>query len=87
LLQSQGGIACHCRSRCGYDGTRAEPGCGGRSRVGARRHSVIRDKQKDAKKTLGAAEVSYLYRMEQDLKPKDLLSWVKQGLLRFALNV
>jgi hypothetical protein len=48
---------------------------------------VIRDKQKDAKKELGASEVSYLYRMEQDLTPKDLFGRVKQGLVRFALKV
>ena len=48
---------------------------------------VVRDKQKGAKKALRAAEVSYLYRMEQDLTPKDLFGRVKQGLVRFALNV
>ena len=47
---------------------------------------VFRDKRKAARDALKASPVSYLYRMEQDLKPADLWSWVKQRSLKLALN-
>jgi len=47
---------------------------------------ALRDKRKAAKEALKASPVSYLYRMEQDLKPMDLWSRVKQRSLQFALN-
>jgi hypothetical protein len=42
---------------------------------------VLRDKRKSAVDALKASPVSYLYRMEQNLKPIDLWSWVKQRSL------
>lgn len=48
---------------------------------------ALRDKQKGAQEALRASPVSYLYRMEQNLKPMDMLSRVKQRSLEFALNI
>ena len=48
---------------------------------------ALRDKQKAAKGALRTSEVSFLYRIEQDLKPMDLWSWVKQRSREFALNI
>jgi hypothetical protein len=47
---------------------------------------VLRDKRKQAGEVLKDSPVSYLYRMEQDLKPLDLLGWIKQRTLQFALD-
>jgi len=49
--------------------------------------TTLRDKRKQALGALRASPVSYLYRIEQDLAPKDLWGWVKQGTQRFALGV
>jgi hypothetical protein len=35
---------------------------------------------------LGKSSVAYLYRMEQDLQPKDLQGWWRQGLRRFVVG-
>lgn len=48
---------------------------------------VLRDKQKAAREALQTSSASYLYRMEQDLKPMDLWNRIKQRSLQFALNV
>lgn len=48
---------------------------------------TLRDKRKEALGALRESPVSYLYRMERELAPKDLWSWVKQGTQRFALGV
>jgi len=48
---------------------------------------VLRDKRNAAKDALSASPISYLYRMEQDLKPMDLWGRVKQRSMQFALNV
>jgi hypothetical protein len=49
--------------------------------------SVIRGKRKKAARLLEESPVAYLYRMEQDLKPADLWSWIKQRAMRLTLNV
>jgi len=49
--------------------------------------TTLRDKRKLALGALRASPVSYLYRMEQDLAPKDLWGWVRQGAQRIALGV
>jgi hypothetical protein len=49
--------------------------------------STLRDRRKQALGALRASPVSYLYRMEQDLAPKDLWGWVRHGAQRFALGV
>lgn len=48
---------------------------------------VFRAKRKEAQELLDGSEVSYLYRMEQDLKPMDLWSKIKQRLLEFELGI
>jgi hypothetical protein len=48
---------------------------------------TLRDKRKQALGALRESPVSYLYRMEHELAPKDLWSWVKQGTQRFALGL
>jgi len=48
---------------------------------------ALRSKQKEARDILKASPVSYLYRMEQDLAPKDLWGWIKQRSQQFALNI
>jgi Family of unknown function (DUF6236) len=48
---------------------------------------ILRDKRKTATEILEKSTVSYLYRMEQDLKPADLWSWIKQRAIRLTLNV
>jgi len=47
---------------------------------------ALRDKRKSAKEALNASPVSYLYRMEQDLKPMDLWGWVKHRASQFVLG-
>lgn len=47
----------------------------------------LRDKRKAAREALKASQVSYLYRMEQDLKPLDLWSKIKKRSLQFALDI
>ncbi|MEF7616302.1 DUF6236 family protein [Aquincola sp. MAHUQ-54] len=49
--------------------------------------TTLRDKRKQAMGALRASPVSYLYRMEQDLAPKDLWGRVKHGTQRFALGI
>jgi hypothetical protein len=49
--------------------------------------SVIRGKRKAAARLLDESPVSYLYQMEQNLKPVDLWSSIKQRALRLTLNV
>ncbi|CAD5371121.1 conserved hypothetical protein [Rubrivivax sp. A210] len=49
--------------------------------------STLRDKRKEALGALRGSPVSYLYRMEQDLAPKDVWGWVRHGAHRFALGV
>ena len=49
--------------------------------------NTLRDKRKQALGALRASPVSYLYRLEQDLAPKDLWARVRQGARRFALGV
>lgn len=49
--------------------------------------TTLRDKRKEVLGALRASPVSYLYRIEQDLAPKDLWGWVKHGTQRFALGV
>ncbi|HYD40221.1 MAG TPA: DUF6236 family protein [Anaeromyxobacter sp.] len=48
---------------------------------------ALRDKRKTARQELKASPVSFLYRMEQDLAPKDVWSWIKQKSVQFALGV
>jgi uncharacterized protein DUF6236 len=48
---------------------------------------VLRDKHKAATEALKASPMSFLYRMEQDLKPMDLWSKVKQRSLQFTLGI
>ena len=48
---------------------------------------IFRDKRKTATEILEKSTVSYLYRMEQDLKPADLWSWIKKEAIRLTLNV
>jgi hypothetical protein len=48
---------------------------------------MLRDKRKQALGALRESPVSYLYRMEQDLAPKDLRGWVTQGAQRFVLGI
>jgi hypothetical protein len=48
---------------------------------------IIRDKRKIATGILEKSPVSYLYRMEQDLKPADLWGWIKQRAVKLTLNV
>lgn len=48
---------------------------------------ALREKRKAAKEALKASQVTYLYRMEQNLKPLDLWSSIKQRLLQFALDI
>jgi hypothetical protein len=48
---------------------------------------IFRDKRKAARKVLAESPVSYLYRMEQDLKPVDLWGWVKQRAMKLTLDV
>ena len=47
----------------------------------------LRDKRKAARKTLKESTVSFLYKMEQDLKPIDLWGKVKNRALQFALGI
>jgi len=49
--------------------------------------TTLRDKRKQALGALRGSPVSYLYRMEQDLAPKDLWGRVRHGAQRFALGV
>ncbi len=49
--------------------------------------SILRDQRKAAARVLEESPVSYLYRMEQDLKPADLWSRIKQRAMRLTLNV
>lgn len=48
---------------------------------------TLRDKRKQAREILADNPMSFLYRMEQDLKPQDLLDRVKQRSLNFALGI
>jgi len=49
--------------------------------------STLRDKRKQALGALRASPVSYLYRIEQDLAPRDLWARVRQAARQFALGV
>jgi hypothetical protein len=48
---------------------------------------VLRDKQKAAQEAIKASPASYLYRIEQNLKPMDLWERIKKLPVRFALKV
>jgi hypothetical protein len=47
---------------------------------------MMLSKRNAARDELGKSPVAYLYRMEQDLQPKDLQGWCRRGLQRFALG-
>ena len=47
---------------------------------------MMLSKRNTARDELSKSPVAYRYRMEQDLQPKDLQGWCRQGLQRFALG-
>jgi hypothetical protein len=48
---------------------------------------ILRGKRKAMKEALRAAEVSYLYQMEQDLKPQTMVGRIKTDMQKFLFGV
>lgn len=48
--------------------------------------AALRDKRKVAQETMKNSPMTYLYRMEQDLAPKEMWDWVRHRALGFGLG-
>jgi hypothetical protein len=48
---------------------------------------IWRDKRKAMREALRAADVAYLYRVEADLKPQTLATWIKSATTKFFFRV